>query len=459
MYLADGQKKKAPLSTFKDFALIADKPERKSLEDTNKITHDKNHASDEEKHVADGKKHVADEKTHVDDDKSHVADENNHVADDKKNTTGDKKIAADDKKLVSDDKKLVSDDKKLVADNKNHVADDKKHAVGDDKKFVADEKNHPTNDNKEAKNDEKNASDVKTIKEKKYVASLFDDEDEVKLIVEKNNDLREKKDSKVQLSAGHSSPGKKEYGNSNDQTFASMGKKSTKISGRKRYAEKDSKLEKSRQSTIKLIQMADSKNLEKIDKLFRDLFKPSIDEKKTEARNDQKPSTEYLDKFLAHPSDTPLHLLNLPFRDHDDTKRKAFLDNLSRNYRVFDSYLKNSAKGNLDQMFGKPKKMNGPSKDKENQHQERRFEMNGPSKDQTFSQLSKDQLYQRLYQQKNMIHDVLSRQRNFKGSNGSNDQPSQRLNQRERFGNDVTKRHVQKKQRDPQYYNFKSVNA
>ena len=135
---------------------------------------------------------------------------------------------------------------------------------------------------------------------------------------------------------------------SKDQVLRSGTKKDldTKSSNKKKDAEKeDSKLEKARKSTIKLIQMADSKNLAKIDKLFRDLFESSREKEEMVTKKDEKPSTEYLDKFLATHSEVK------------DNKN-------SKNYRMSDSYSKDSAKRNLDKIRHTEisQEMNGPSK-------------------------------------------------------------------------------------------------
>ena len=84
--------------------------------------------------------------------------------------------------------------------------------------------------------------------------------------------------------------------------------------------------------------MAGSKNLAKIDKLFRDLFESSREKEEMVTKKDEKPSTEYLDKFLAIHSEVK------------DNKNRAFLDNLSKNYGMSNSYSKDSAKRNLDKL-------------------------------------------------------------------------------------------------------------
>ena len=320
----------------------------------------------------------------------------------KKSLDNNKKSVTNNKMTNADDKKAVADDKKAVADDKKAVADDKK-AVADNKKTVSDDK--------------RNAHDNKKFQEKKYVASLFDDEDEVKLSVEKNDHSNEKKESenKPSTKVQQNSPVKKELmvgsrstsndnKDSKDQVLRSGTKKDldTKSSNKKKDAEReDSKLEKARKSTIKLIQMADSKNLAKIDKLFRDLFESSREKEEKVTKKDEKPSTEI------------------------------------------------------------SQEMNGPTEEQnlyKQQQQQQQLEINGPSNDKKDSHLSMDQLFKKLYQQQKLLLDAMSRQHN-KAMNGFNDQSSQKFNQGERFGNDATNRIHQQKQKDPRYYNFKSVNA
>ena len=220
------------------------------------------------------------------------------------------------------------------------------------------------------------ADNKKKVEEKKYVASLFDDEEvkdsvrsekkdaELKKKVQEYNGppgkretgkepSTEKKDSlevketpakkdnvqskdaelKKKVQEYDAPPGKRDTPAKEDSVRSekevTAARKDDTPDRKQEKSSMDEKLEKTRLETIKLIQMADSKNLKKMDKLFKDLFNSASDQEKNQRKSLKQDFTKFNDFLRPRPT------------GHDGLSNRAQQQKQLSDYEAFNRYLQN----------------------------------------------------------------------------------------------------------------------